>query len=77
MPGKQIRGRSDFKGGEEGGSPDVYNPNDDISVKVGTAASQGKRGVDEDRGSVASKGSVGNQKQVPSIPPTQREPVAP
>jgi hypothetical protein len=46
-------------------------------VKVGTAASQGKGGVDEDRGSVVSKGSVVNQKQVPSIPPSQRDPVAP
>lgn len=77
MPGKQIRVRSDLKGGEEG-SPDAgYNPNDEISVKVGTAASQVKGGVDEDRGSVVSKGSVGNQKQVPSLPPSQRDPVAP
>ncbi len=54
-----MRVRSDLKGAEEG-SPEGYNPNDDISVKVGTAASQGKGGIDEDRGSVVSKGSVGN-----------------
>lgn len=58
MPSKQVRVRSDLKGAEEG-SPEGYNPNDDISVKVGTAASQGKGGIDEDRGSVVSKGSVG------------------
>lgn len=74
--GKQIRVRSDLKGGEEG-SPDAYNPNDDISVKVGTAASQGKGAVDEDRGSVVSKGSVGNAKQVPSLLPSQRDQGAP
>jgi len=53
--------RSDLRGGpateDNGGSPDGQKAYDEVSVKVGTAASQANN--EEDRGSVVSKGSVG------------------
>ena len=72
VPGKQVRGRSDLRGGPtaEESPENLYNPpaHDEATAKVATAASN----HDEDRGSVVSMGSMGNQK-TPLVPMSQRD----